>query len=75
MKKGLECCIVHEPDYQRLCPECPYRDPETSCLNILMTDALKIIETLDDALEAVTSDVECETCKINTKGENTHETD
>ena len=44
--KGLECCIVHNPDDRRRCPECPYRDPEAYCVNRLMADALTSIETL-----------------------------
>ena len=61
--KGLECCIVHNPDDRRRCPECPYRDPNTYCANRLMADALEAIERLDAALEAVTGD-DCETCEI-----------
>ena len=73
VKKGLECCIVRDPDDRRRCPECPYRDPEAYCANRLMADALGTIETLSETIDALTSDVECESCKIDTEGENTHE--
>ena len=64
VKKALECCIVRDPDDRRRCPECPYRDPEAYCANRLMADALGTIETLSETIDALTSDVECESCRI-----------
>lgn len=42
--KGLECCIVRNPDDKMRCSECPYRDPGTYCLNRLKMDALEVIK-------------------------------
>ena len=70
--KGLECCIVHNPDDRRRCPECPYRDPNTYCANRLMADALKTIETLSENIDALTGG-ECEECRIEPEGANTDE--
>ena len=70
--KGLECCIVHNPDDRRRCPECPYRDPNTYCANRLMADALGTIETLSETIDALTSG-ECEECKVEPEGANTDE--
>ena len=67
VKAALQCCIVHEPDYRRRCPECPYRDPEAYCANRLMADALTSIETLSTQLEAAMSAINgdgCESCGI-----------
>lgn len=63
VKQALKCCIVRDPDDNMRCPECPYRDPGTYCLNKLKRDALDVIETLSTALDAMT-DEECEECKI-----------
>ena len=43
--RGLKCCIVRKDDRTH-CPECPYRDPETYCLNRLMIDALETLEAV-----------------------------
>ena len=42
--KGLECCIVRDPDDRMRCGECPYRDPISYCLNRLKTDALQLLK-------------------------------
>ena len=41
--KGLECCIVRNPDDRMRCSDCPYRDPGTYCLNRLKHDALAVL--------------------------------
>lgn len=41
--KGLECCIIHNPDGRPRCTECPY---EGACLNRLKNDALTLINRL-----------------------------
>ena len=41
--KGLECCILHDPDDKPRCNECPY---EGACLNRLKNDALTLINRL-----------------------------
>lgn len=64
VKEALQCCIVRNPDDSMRCPECPYRDPGTYCLNRLKHDALDVIETLSAALDAMT-DAECEECEID----------
>lgn len=42
--KGLECCIVREPDDNVRCGECPYNEPNTYCLNRLKMDALGLLD-------------------------------
>ncbi len=42
--KGLECCIVREPDDNVRCGECPYNEPNTYCQNRLKMDALGLID-------------------------------
>jgi len=42
--QGLKCCIVRDPDDRMHCPDCPYRDPGTYCLNRLKMDALVLLE-------------------------------
>lgn len=64
VKQGLRCCIVRHPDDKMRCPECPYRDPTSYCLNRLKNDALEVIETLSAALDTMTGD-DCEECKID----------
>ena len=41
---GLECCILRDPDDKMRCGECPYKEPDTYCLNRLKTDALDLID-------------------------------
>ena len=66
--KGLECCVVRDPDDRRRCPDCPYRDPEVYCANRLMADALATIETLSESVDALTGGGgECEACRIEPK--------
>lgn len=54
---GLHCCIVRNPDDNMRCPECPYRDPGTYCLNRLKIDALAALEADEEP--------ECEACMIH----------
>ena len=68
VKQGLRSCIVRHPDDKMRCPECPYRDPASYCLNRLKNDALEVIETLSAALDAMTGD-DCEECKIDAEQE------
>lgn len=42
--KGLECCIVREPDDNVRCGECPYNEPNTYCLNRLKMDVLSALK-------------------------------
>ena len=42
--KGLECCIMRNPDDKLRCVSCPYKDPEAYCLNRLKADALEILK-------------------------------
>lgn len=46
--KGLECCIVRDPDAKRNCVECPYNHEgfitNTPCANGLMADALVLLK-------------------------------
>lgn len=53
VKAGLRCCIVRNPDDKMRCPECPYRDPGTYCLNRLKIDALALLDedTVSDCKE------------------------
>lgn len=44
--KGLECCIVRNPDDKMRCTECPYKDPVAYCLNRLKMDALAALKEL-----------------------------
>ena len=46
VKRGLECCIVKDPDDSHKCVDCPYRDPIAYCANRLHHDALDVIQTL-----------------------------
>ncbi len=41
--KGLECCIIRDPDDKMRCGECPYKEPDTYCLNRLKMDALDLL--------------------------------
>lgn len=41
--KGLECCIMRNPDDKLRCRECPYREPDGYCLNRLKNDALEAL--------------------------------
>lgn len=39
--KGLECCILRDPDDKQRCSECPY---EGNCVNRLKMDALSMLK-------------------------------
>lgn len=54
--KGLECCILHDPDDKPRCESCPY---DGACLNRLKHDALQLLKaqeprvmTLDEVVTA-----------------------
>ena len=42
--KGLECCILRDPDDKMRCSECPYNEHDTYCLNRLKMDALALFK-------------------------------
>ena len=42
--KALECCIFRHPDDKLRCVSCPYKDPESYCLNRLKMDALELLK-------------------------------
>ena len=53
--KGLECCILRDPDDKPRCNECPY---EGACSNRLKNDALELLKakqprvlTLDEVMK------------------------
>lgn len=74
MKKGLVCCIVRDPDTRKQCTFCPYRDPESYCVNRLMVDALATIEALAEEVDTLSASIdaitggECEECKVEPEG-------
>lgn len=39
--KGLECCILNNPDDKQRCSDCPY---DGNCLNRLKMDALELLK-------------------------------
>lgn len=39
--KGLECCILRDPDDHARCGECPYK---SNCVNRLKIDALDLLK-------------------------------
>ena len=47
VKRGLECCIVRNPDDRMRCVDCPYKDPVAYCLNRLKMDALEVVNSID----------------------------
>lgn len=53
--RGLEYCIVHDPDAKRNCVECPYNHEgiitNAPCANGLMADALSLLREYDTALK------------------------
>lgn len=42
--EALECCIIRHPDDKMRCVSCPYKDPESYCLNRLKMDALALLK-------------------------------
>lgn len=47
--KGLECCVLRDPDDKRRCDDCPYRHPDgvitnSPCVNGLMGNALSLLK-------------------------------
>ena len=49
--KGLECCVLHNPDDKSRCNECPY---EGNCLNRLKYDALTLLKSVQDCALSTT---------------------
>lgn len=47
--KGLECCILHNPDDHARCMQCPY---ESNCVNRLKMDALELLKE-QEAVEPI----------------------
>ena len=49
--RGLECCIVRDPDAKSNCVECPYNHEgiitNAPCANGLMADALAVLKELE----------------------------
>lgn len=48
--KGLECCILRDPDDFPRCSVCPY---ESNCVNRLKMDALTLLKAQDDVITAL----------------------
>lgn len=48
--KGLECCIIRDPDDKMRCSECPYNEPDTYCLNRLKMDVLVLLKAQEPVL-------------------------
>lgn len=43
--KGLECCVLHDPDDKARCIDCPYRYPiESNCVNRMKHEALALLK-------------------------------
>lgn len=42
--RGLECCILRDPDDHARCSQCPY---ESNCVNRLKMDALELLSDPD----------------------------
>ena len=47
--KGLECCVLQDPDDKKRCDDCPYRHPDgvitnSPCVNGLMGNALALLK-------------------------------
>lgn len=55
--KGLECCILRDPDDSRRCAECPKseygRTISNSCINGLMVAALALLKEQDKDAEII----------------------
>jgi hypothetical protein len=48
--KGLECCILRDPDDKQRCSECPY---EGNCVNRLKMDALSMLKAQGEVIDAL----------------------
>ena len=48
VKKGLECCILHDPDDKPRCDDCPY---DGKCGNRLKIDALMILKEQQEMID------------------------
>lgn len=42
--KGLECCILRDPDDHARCSQCPYESSCANCVNRLKMDALELLK-------------------------------
>ena len=56
--KGLECCVLRDPDDKPRCSECPY---DGACLNRLKYDALALLK----AQEPVEYVVHCKNADLS----------
>ena len=50
--KGLECCVLRDPDDKSRCEQCPY---DGACLNRLKHDALVLLKSQEQELRYRTS--------------------
>lgn len=58
--KGLECCILRDPDDKMRCSECSYNEPDTYCLNRLKMDVLVLLKAQEPPKNAsISSAIEC----------------
>lgn len=53
--KGLECCILHNPDDHARCMQCPY---ESNCVNRLKMDALELLKEQNQRIWELLTDNE-----------------
>lgn len=60
--RGLECCIVRDPDAKRNCVECPYNHEgiitNAPCANGLMTDVLALLKEQEEGVTPIESTTE-----------------
>lgn len=62
--KGLECCILRNPDDHARCSQCPY---ESNCVNRLKIDALELLKEQDEPLVPIRNadnELLCRNCGV-----------
>lgn len=55
--KGLECCILRNPDDKQRCSECPYKG---NCVNRLKQDALSLLKEQEPRVMTITEAFDAE---------------
>lgn len=55
--KGLECCILRDPDDHARCSQCPYGG---NCVNRLKMDALELLKAQEQEINRLKHHIDCD---------------
>lgn len=63
--RGLECCILRDPDDHARCSQCPYGG---NCVNRLKMDALELLKAQEQEINRLKHHIDCDAAEKTPSG-------